>query len=513
MTDLRVNTNITEQQYIASLCVNSQLFHTRYLFKKNFGRKFVVGDHHKKICEVLDRVINGELTRVIINIFPRSSKTEIAVKHFISRGLAINPASKFIHISYSAELALDNSEEIKETVESDAYQELFPIRLKQNTRSKKKWYTEDGGGVYATSAAGQLTGFGAGAVDREEDDNPQISLSEKKQLLKEEQQDIEEFMPEPDPKSGFAGAIIIDDPIKPEDAFSDKIRNRINKRFETTIRNRVNSRKTPIIIIMQRLHEDDLCGYLMKAEPDEWYVLSLPALYEDEQGNLASIWDFKLTVEELLKIRKLDPYVFDTQYQQEPTPLEGLMYRPFKLYEIIPHTSYAKRKNYTDTADDGSDYLCSIDYVETEIGNFVTNVLYTDKNMEYTEPATAEMVTIDRTEEMVVESNNGGKGFARNVERQCRIMKNDQTAIEWFFQGANKNARIFTHSAAVNNLTYFPVGWDKMWPEFYDAITKYRKKGKNLHDDGPDALTGTVERRNVPAQTDKEVTKEYLGFQ
>lgn len=512
MTDLNVNTNITEQQYIASMCVNSQLFHTRYFFKKNFGRKFVVGDHHKKISDILDQVINGEITRLIINVGPRFSKTELAVKNFISRGLAVNPASKFIHISYSAELALDNSEEIKETVESEAYQELFPVRLKQSTRAKKKWYTEAGGGVYATSAAGQLTGFGAGAVDREEDDKPQISISEKKQLLKQEQQDIDEFMPEPDPKAGFAGAIIIDDPIKPEDAFSDKVRNRVNKRFENTVRTRVNSRRTPIIIIMQRLHEDDLCGYLMKAEPGEWKVLSLPALYNDEDGEQISLWPFKMTVAELLKIRKLDQYVFDTQYQQNPTPLEGLMYRPFKQYEVIPHTLYAKRKNYTDTADDGSDYLCSIDYIETEIGNFVLDVLYTDKNMEYTEPTTAEMVTVDKIEEMVVESNNGGKGFARSVESQCRIMKNDETMIEWFFQGANKNARIFTHSAAVNNLTYFPVGWEKMWPEFHDAITKYRKKGKNLHDDAPDALTGTVERRNVPVQTEKEVTKENLGF-
>lgn len=510
MKDWNENTNITEDQYIASLCVNSQLFHTRYFFKKNFGRKFVVGDHHKLICDALDKVINGEITRLIINVGPRFSKTEIAVKNFISRGLSVNPASKFIHISYSAELALDNSEEIRETVESDAYQELFPVKLKQSTRSKKKWYTEAGGGVYATSAAGQLTGFGAGAIDKEEAEEL-ISPAQKKEL-EEEQKNIDEFLPDPDPKEKFAGAIVIDDPIKPEDAFSDKIRNRVNKRFETTIRTRVNSRRTPIVIIMQRLHEEDLCGYLMRAEPDEWVVLSLPALSKDKNGNFVSLWPFKMTVEELLKIRKLDQYVFDTQYQQDPTPIEGLMYRPFKLYEVIPHTSYYKRKNYTDTADDGADYLCSIDYLETEIGNFVLNVLYTDKNMEYTETATSEMVTEDRIQEMVVESNNGGKGFARAVEKQCRIMQNDTTSIEWFFQGANKKARIFNNSAAVNNLTYFPVGWDKLWPEFYEAITKYRKKGSNLHDDGPDALTGTVERRSVPVLSSGETTKENLGF-
>lgn len=496
MSGLNGNIEITEQRYIASMCVNSQLFHTRYFFKKNFGRKFIVGEHHKKICDALDKVINGEITRLIINVGPRFSKTEIAVKNFISRGLAVNPSSRFIHISYSSELALDNSEEIRETVESDAYQELFPIHLRQSSKAKKKWYTEDGGGVYATSAAGQLTGFGAGKVDEEE--------------IEDDSEDMDEFMPARDPKDVFSGAIVIDDPIKPEDAFSDKIRDRVNKRFETTIRNRVNSRRTPIIIIMQRLHEDDLCGYLMKAEPGEWTVVSLPALYRQD-GELRSLWPFKLTVEELLKLRKLDQYVFETQYQQDPTPIEGLMYRPFKLYEVVPYTAYAKRKNYTDTADDGNDYLCSVDYVETEIGNYVLDVIYTDKEMEYTEPKTAEMVTTDKIEEMVVESNNGGKGFARAVERQCRLMKNDTTIIEWVFQSANKQARIFNNSAPVNNLTYFPVGWDKMWPEFYDAVTKYRKKGSNLHDDAPDVLTAMVEHRSVPA-LDMDVTKENMGF-
>lgn len=221
-----------------------------------------------------------------------------------------------------------------------------------------------------------MTGFGAGQIDDPDD---------------KEEKEINDFMPGWDTK--FAGAIIIDDPIKPEDALSDTIRERVNNRFETTIRNRVNSRNTPIIIIMQRLHEHDLCGYLQEIEPEDWTVISLPCIQHDENGKEKALWEFKHTLEELHKIESANSFVFDTQYMQNPTPIEGLMYREFQTYDTIPYYKDSEKKNYTDTADTGSDYLCSICYVDTPIGNFITDVLYTQKPMEYTEPKTAEMIT------------------------------------------------------------------------------------------------------------------------
>ena len=228
-------------------CENSSLDFTRYFFRHRFNKKFVIGEHHKTICDALDRVMKGECKRLIINIAPRYGKTELAVKNFIAQGLAINPSSRFIHLSYSDDLALDNSEEVKDIVKSEEYQRLFPnVKIKQGSDSKKKWYTSENGGVYATSTKGQVTGFGAGRVDDEFDPD---------------------FIPE---SNVFSGALIIDDPIKPEDADSDTIRDRINERFDSTIKNRVNSRNTPIIIIMQRLHEQDLCGYLIDRNASEW---------------------------------------------------------------------------------------------------------------------------------------------------------------------------------------------------------------------------------------------------
>lgn len=474
-----MNANVRDIDIIKTWCLKSTLNFTRYFFKENFGRKFVVGDHHKQIAQVLDDVLAGRKQKVIINIAPRYGKTEQAVKNFIAEGLGINPKAKFIHLSYSDDLARDNSKGVQDIMSLDEYKRIF--QAQPTSPNSKKWYTEQGGGLYAVSSAGQVTGFGAGLVDN-------IDIGE--------DEIIDEFTPYCDIDEEFGGAIIIDDPIKPDDAMSSTIREKVNNKFETTIRNRVNSRKTPIIIIMQRLHENDLCGYLMKQEPGEWFVLSLPCIYEDENGNEKALWEFKHNLDELKKIRNNNKYVFETQYMQNPKPLEGLMYEhTFKTYEVIPFTSNAIRKNYTDTADEGKDYLCSINYIETEFANYVTDILYTQKPMEYTETKTAEMLTKGQIEKAVIESNNGGRGFARNVEKQCRAIGNNKTRVTWFFQGQNKNARIFTNSADVQNVTYFPVGWERMFPEFHKAITYYMKVGKNDHDDAPDALTGTVEQR------------------
>lgn len=480
--------NYDGNTYLKAFCLSGSLNYTRYFFKQKTGRSFVVNSHHVAICNALDDVLSGKTNRLIINIAPRYSKTELAVKNFISMGLALNPSSKFIHLSYSDDLAHDNSEEIRDIVKSDSYQKLFPyVTIKKDSDSKKKWLTTEGGGVYAVATGGQVTGFGAGAVDDEELFSEIDSISTGK----------------------FSGAIVIDDPIKPEDALSDLKRDRVNNRFENTIRNRVNSRNTPIIIIMQRLHEDDLCGYLQRIEPEKWKVLSIPCIIQEE-GEEIALWPFKHTLEELYAIRDANSYVFDTQYMQNPTPIEGLMYRDFPVYETIPYYKDSIRKNYTDTADTGADFLCSICYVDTPVGNYVTDVLYTDKPMEYTEPETAKMISRNGTEWADVESNNGGRGFARNVSSQCREMGNTKTFINWFCQTDNKQVRIFTKSADVNNMTFFPKGWEKKWPSFYNALTKYRKEGGNLHDDAPDALTGCYEKRKV--RIIKNYSKEDLGL-
>lgn len=483
--------------------------YTRAMFKAQYKRSFVVNSHHKQLFKAFEDVVDGKIKRLIINMPPRYGKTEVAVKSFISWCYALNPTCRFLHLSYSDMLVNDNSSTIRNIMMEPLYKTLFFNSTLEKERGASNWWkTTKGGEFYAVSTQGQVTGFGAGKVD--EDDNAPTDNFET--LIGGELGKMLDYIGAAN--NIFEGAIVIDDPLKPEDALSDTVRERINQRFENTIRNRTNSRNTPIIIIMQRLHENDLCGYLMGVEPDEWTVVSLPAIQTDDNGNEVSLWDKKHTLAELKHMRSINTHVFDTQYMQDPKPKEGLMYsNGFRTYtpDIIPMVlrGKAEKINYTDTADTGADSLCSICGIDTQDFIYVTDVLYTDKPMEYTEPATADLLNRNGTQISKIESNNGGRGFARAVEKELRLKyKNRRARITYFTQTENKFVRINIHSAEVQNVVLFPEDWDKRWPKFYNAITSYRKdnRRRSQHDDAPDCLTGLVEMRN--SKTSKRKIKQ-----
>lgn len=230
-------------------CELDSLYFARYFFKQRTGSKMIINGHHKLIQDTLDRVVNGEITRLIINIPPGYTKTELASISFMAHGLAINPKAKFMHLSYSHNLALANSSVTRAIVKSKAFQELWPMANRDDTDSKSLWWNEQGGGVYATSAGGQVTGFRAGLMEK-----------------------------------GFTGALIIDDPVKPADALSDTIRDGVNNNFNETIKSRLAIETIPIILIMQRIHYKDLSGYLLRGGNGEtWHHLSLPVILDNSK--------------------------------------------------------------------------------------------------------------------------------------------------------------------------------------------------------------------------------------
>lgn len=483
--------------------------YTKAMFKAQYKRSFIVAEHHKRIFQALQDVVDGKCRRLIINMPPRYGKTETAIKSFISWCFALNPKCRFLHLSYSDILVKDNSDTIRGIMKEELYRSLFPkSTLETDKASATRWKTAAGGELYAVSTQGQVTGFGAGNVDVTEDD---LAKMEEDNALLSLDEDINEVLEGIGARTNvFQGAILIDDPMKPEDADSDIIRERINLRFENTIRNRTNSRNTPIIIIMQRLHEHDLCGYLQEIEPDEWTVLSLPAIQVNEEtGEEHALWPMKHTLEELHKMRDINPLVFDTQYMQDPTPREGLMYADgFRTYtrEQLPIGAAAMKKwNYTDTADTGSDYLCSICFVDTPEFVYITDVLFTDAPMETTEPQTAELLTRNQTVYALIESNNGGRAFSRNVKRILRAtLRNFRIAVTSFTQTQNKASRIYANSACCMNDILFPEGWERKWPKFYAALMGYRKDNKKKqHDDAPDCLTGVYEMHSKKNRSHK----------
>ena len=459
--------------------------YTKAMFRAQYNKSFIVAEHHDKIISALQDVVDGKCRRLMINMPPRYGKTELAIKSFISWAFALNAKCRFLHLSYSDILVNDNSDTIRAIMKEPLYQELFPqSALAKDKDSSKRWKTKAGGELYAVSTQGQVTGFGAGVMDDIEDDD-MLSLTGDEQL--------DMLLDAIDARRNvFSGAIMIDDPMKPEDADSDIVRERINMRFESTIRNRVNSRNTPIIIIMQRLHEHDLCGYLMEVEPDEWRVLSLPAIQEDpETGLQHALWPMKHSLDELIRIREINPLVFDTQYMQDPAPKEGLMYAEgFRTYTPaqLPTSRDAFQKwNYTDTADTGADFHCSISFINTPDFIYVTDVLFTDAPMEVTEPKQSEMLTLNNTVDCLIESNNAGRAFSRNVKRLLRTKyRNFRCVVRTFTQTQNKKTRIFANSAQVMNDVLFPEGWEKKWPKFYAALMSYRKDNKKKNQRNPE---------------------------
>lgn len=463
-------------------CQTDFLFFTRYFFKSQYNRKLVIGDHHKIICSALERVIKGECKRLIINIAPRYGKTEIAVKSFIAHGLALNPSSKYIHLSYSDSLALDNSEAIKDLVSSLEYQTLFPeVQIKKDSKAKEKWYTSQGGGVLARAAGGSVTGFGAGKVD-EEDKELQDTIT----LLDHKQQ--------------FGGAIIIDDPIKPEDADSDVQRGRVNSRFDSTIRNRVNSRNTPIIIIMQRLHPQDLCGYLTDVDPDEWEVISLPCINPENQYGLPvgeALWPFRHTLDELNKMKHDNDIVFERQYMQNPKPKEGLLFPLEDLQFYNPKEVNLSDPDFVfiavDPAGGGSDDLSAPCAILKDGKIFIDEVIFTKLNTDFTEPAVIQMFKDKKANAGQIEGNFNWSIFANRV----RMMVSEQLEdceIRVHKATTNKHVRILAQSAFIKNKMYFRADYNKIpqYNRFMQNLTSYLRIHEGVlaskHDDAPDSL-------------------------
>jgi predicted phage terminase large subunit-like protein len=286
-----------EQFVINEMAQNDLYFFARWMFLKRKGYKWIRGQHHPIICDALMRVYRGEIKRLIINIPPRYSKTELSVVNFMAWTLGKVPDAEFIHTSYSGRLATNNSWHTREIVGHEEYTKIFPDTiLRQDSQAKDEWRTTAGGIVYAVGAGGTITGYGAGKH-----------------------------------REGFGGALVIDDPHKADEFRSDIVREGVIDWFQNTLESRLNSPNTPIILTMQRGHEHELAGWLIAGgNGEEWELIKLPALRDDG----TALWPEKHSADMLRIMRDASPYHFAGQYQQEPALPEGNVFKPDAI-EII----------------------------------------------------------------------------------------------------------------------------------------------------------------------------------
>ena len=387
------------------------------------GETFLENSHHTEIAEALRKVETGEIKNLLINMPPRYGKTELGVINWIAQCIARNPKCKFIHLSYSDELALDNSGRAKELIESDEFQELWSVRLKQDSKSKKKWYTTAGGGLYATAAGGAITGFGAGATASEE----------------------------------FCGAIIIDDPLKVDHAFSDLERNKVNNRLNTTIKSRRNSRGTPIIVIMQRLHEEDMSGFVLEnGMGEDFYHLKLAAIKPDG----TALWPFKHTVEELERDKGADPYTFSGQMMQEPSPEDGEFFQrdwfqryrlgeepPLAVYGCSDYAVSEGKGDYTEQGVGGFDKDEDLWLIDWWSGQTASNVWIAEQQ-----------VLVERHEPILWAAEGGIIRQAMEPYIKKEMRKGAYYRLEWLTSNKDKaaNARAF-QALAANGKVHIPL--------------------------------------------------------
>lgn len=291
--------NMSSQQVFNALLRLDFYSFCKFTFKElNQGASLMLNWHLECICHYLTEVYHGNIKRLIITLPPRSLKSHLASVSFPVWCLGHDPTLKIINASYSDDLAKTFSRQSRQIMNTARYEEVFPSTIV----SKKKdavgeFHTTKGGFRLATSVGGTLTGKGG-------------------------------------------NIILLDDILKPEEALSDVSRNRVNDWYANTLYSRLdNKAEDKIVIIMQRLHEDDLVGHLVTMDND-WTLVNIPAIstlpQEYELGNNRTyrraedevLHEARESRMELEKIkRQKGGYHFAAQYQQTPVPLEGNFFK------------------------------------------------------------------------------------------------------------------------------------------------------------------------------------------
>jgi predicted phage terminase large subunit-like protein len=304
---------IEEKTLLANRLKASLLEFTQYFYPILTGRDFIVSNplgresHHITIARALSQAARLQIPnhRLMINVSPGSGKSTLLCL-WVAWTMANHPDSRFLYISYSKVLAAKHTETIKRIMQLPIYNYLFDVRIRHDSKAREYFQTTHGGAVAAFGSGGAITGQDAGLPGLER----------------------------------FSGAVIIDDAHKPDEVHSDTIRQSVIDNYRETIQQRTRGVNVPIIFIGQRLHEDDLAAYLLASKDGyHWTQVIIKSL--DEAGN--AMYPETQPLEMLLKKQEHDPYVFASQYQQDPIPAGGALFKPewFVMLDEEPKVIYS----------------------------------------------------------------------------------------------------------------------------------------------------------------------------
>ena len=472
-------------------------------FTKTTFKKFTTKDYLIKFYDILNRFAHKQIKNLITSMPPQHGKSEGATRRLSAFIAGLRPEAKMALVCYAATKSEKFGREIISIMREREYKDIFPdvdypergyTGAKANTNTERESINSVGSMKFV-GVGGPLTG---------------------------------------DP----VDIMMMDDLYKDwKEANSPLIQENVWDWYISVAESRLHN-DSQQLITFTRWSDNDLIAKLIKLglvviydgskdlddvivdlREDQFLMINFPALKVGAPNEIdprepgEALWPEKHSRSKLESTRAKDPDKFECLHQGNPVNKKGMMYRKFKTYTELPEFKIIK--NYTDTADTGKDFLCSINYGVplSSIDNhkYVLDILFTNEPMEVTEPQTAALLKRGKVNESWVESNNGGRGFARNVIRFLKKMSG-KTIVNWFHQSNNKEARIFAESASVNNEIVFPDDWHIRWPEFYQHVTTYKKIFKeNKFDDGPDVLTGIVEEDNRELTVAKTtLTKQQL---
>jgi len=412
---------------------------------------------HEVVCDGLTEF--GDQDEAVYKMLfmpPQNGKSEISSRHFPAYLLGKNPKLKIAVISYNATVASGFGDDITRIMNKPQYKSVFPDTIVGEKGLKNNKYimeTTEGGYVVNVGVGGSLT-------------------------------------------SKTVDVFIFDDLYKgPMDAWSPLYRERVWNFYNAVAETR-GHKKEKMLILYTRWHEDDLAGRLLESNPGKWGIDLFQGVKTKEFDHIRDprkpgeiLWPSRHSLEKYLELKERDIITFEALFQQNPKPVKGLMYPNHLTWDTLEGVRGIK-KAYIDTADSGGDYLSAIFYIESGPYSYITDIYYTKDDMDTTYKEVARRLGINGTTHCEIESNNGGRFFGKQVQKETK----GNCSFKLTHQSENKEARIFAASAAVQNYILFPHDWRNKHPEAYNSFTKYRREGKNANDDFQDAITGVIEK-------------------
>jgi len=467
---------------------------------QNFSRfmqpDLVLEPFHVVYYMLLDMFAKGLIKKMIVQQPPQHGKSQGSSRFLPAFMLGLDPNKKIAIGSYSATVAQDFNRDVQKIIDTYEYRQLFPKTFLNgsNQVTMSNTFLRNSNVIEMVGNKGSLRVVGRGGA------------------LTSKSVDVS----------------ILDDVYKDyAEGNSPVVRAAAWKWYTTVVRTRLHN-DSQELIVFTRWHDDDLIGRIEKSgelvidikkwsdleniPKGAWLRINFEALKTEDPTEIdprekgQSLWEGRHSTEKLLAQKTLDAVQFQCLYQGNPGSAAGRLYQPFKTWiDKSDYGIYIRSGCYVDVADEGSDLLFAATYDVYKSDNsawnektkkfepilfaLITDMEMTDKNTDVTTVTVPAMINRNGTQLVWIESNAGGAQFEKNVKKKFKARS------EPFYQSGNKESRIITSSAMVNQSIIMPFGWETRFKDVHDHITTFlRNFDSNDHDDPEDGITGIYEK-------------------